>query len=230
MSALFITATGTDIGKTYVAAGLIAALRRRGRRVVALKPVVSGFDVQNFSASDPAVLLAACGQKPELDAIAKISPWRFAAPISPDQAAAQEGRTIDVAAVSGFCTDVIAAAEDVVIIEGIGGLMVPLDAKHTIGDLIGAVDIPLLLVAGTYLGSLSHTLTAIEVAEKRGLKIASLVLNETVDSPVSLAVTQESLGHFWRGPLIALRQEPAAPQSYAATNAAAFEKLAEILP
>ncbi len=181
MSALFITATGTDIGKTYVAAGLIAALRRRGRRVVALKPVVSGFDVQNFSASDPAVLLAACGQKPELDAIAKISPWRFAAPISPDQAAAQEGRTIDVAAVSGFCTDAIAAAEDVVIIEGIGGLMVPLDAKHTIGDLIGAVDIPLLLVAGTYLGSLSHTLTAIEVAEKRGLKIASLVLNETVD-------------------------------------------------
>jgi dethiobiotin synthetase len=107
--------------------------------------------------------------------------------------------------------------------------MVPLDAKHTIADVIGAVDVPLLLVAGTYLGSLSHTLTAIEVAEKRGLEIAGLVLNETVDSPVSLAATQESLGHFWRGPLIALRQEPAAPQSYAATTAAAFEKLAEIL-
>ncbi|MGP8232732.1 MAG: dethiobiotin synthase [Methylovirgula sp.] len=222
MSALFISATGTDIGKTYVAAGLIAALRRRGRKVAALKPVVTGFDAQNFAASDPAVLLAACGRRSDLDAIAKISPWRFAAPLSPDQAAAQEGQTIDVAAVSRFCIDAIAAAEDAVIVEGIGGLMVPLDAKHTISDLIGAVDIPLLLVAGTYLGSLSHTLTAMEVAEKRGLKIAALVLNETVASTVSIAATQESLSHFWRGPLIALR--------HVAANAAAFEKLAEILP
>ncbi|QAY97431.1 dethiobiotin synthase [Methylovirgula ligni] len=230
MSAFFITATGTDIGKTYVAAGLIATLRRRGRKIIALKPVVSGFDAQNFVASDPAALLAACGQKPTLDAIAKISPWRFAAPLSPDQAAALEGRTIDVAAVRRFYADSIASAEDVVIVEGIGGLMVPLDARHTICDLIGALNIPLILVAGTYLGSLSHTLTAIEVAEKRGLKIAALVLNETTGSTVSIAATQESLGHFWHGPVVALRHEPAAPRSHAATNAAAFEKLAEILP
>ncbi len=230
MSALFVTATGTDIGKTYVAASLIAALRRRGRKITALKPIVSGFDAQNFVASDPAALLAACGQKPTLDAIAKISPWRFAAPLSPDQAAAQESRTIDVGAVRRFCADATASAEDLVIVEGIGGLMVPLDAKHTICDLIGALNIPLILVAGTYLGSLSHTLAAIEVSEKRGLKIAALVLNETAGSTVSIAATQESLGHFWHGPIIALRHEPAAPRSHTATNAAAFETLAEILP
>jgi dethiobiotin synthetase len=230
LSALFITATGTDIGKTYVATGLIAALRRSGRKVSALKPVLSGFDAQNFAASDPATLLAACGQKPTLDAIAQISPWRFAAPLSPDQAAAQEDRTIDVAAVRRFCTDAIASAKDVVIIEGIGGLMVPLDAKHTICDLIGALDVPLLLVAGTYLGSLSHTLTAIEVATKRGLNIAGLVLNETPGATVSVTATRASLGHFWDGPAITLTREPAAPQGLGATNAAAFEKLAEILP
>ena len=158
---------------------------------VALKPVVSGFDAQNFAASDPATLLAACGQKPTLEAIAEISPWRFAAPLSPDQAAAQEGRMIDLAEVRRFCVDAIASAEDVVIIEGIGGLMVPLDAKHTICDLIGAAGLPLLLVAGTYLGSLSHTLTAIEVATKRGLKIAGLVLNETLGATVSVTATRE---------------------------------------
>jgi len=230
LSALFITATGTDIGKTYVAAGLIAALRRSGRKVTALKPVLSGFDAQNFAASDPAALLAACGQKPTLEAIAQISPWRFAAPLSPDQAAAQEGRTVDVAEVRRFCADATASAEDVVIIEGIGGLMVPLDAKHTICDLISALDVPLLLVAGTYLGSLSHTLTAIEVATKRELKIAGLVLNETLGATVSIAATRESLGHFWRGPLVALRHEAIVPQGLGAINAAAFEKLAEILP
>jgi dethiobiotin synthetase len=230
LSALFITATGTDIGKTYVGVGLIAALRRRGRKVSALKPILSGFEAHNSAASDPAALLAACGRTPDLEAIARISPWRFAAALSPDQAAAREGKTIDFAATRRFCAEAIATAEDIVLIEGIGGLMVPLDAQHTICDLIGALDVPLLLVAGTYLGSLSHTLTAIEVAEKRGLKIAGLILNETAGATVSIAATQESLRHFWSGPAIALRHTPDAPPAHAATNAAAFEKLAEILP
>jgi dethiobiotin synthetase len=234
LPALFITATGTDIGKTYVGVGLIAALRRRGRKVSALKPILSGFEADKSAASDPAALLAACGRTPDLEAIAGISPWRFTAPLSPDQAAAQEGKTIDFAATRRFCAAAIAAAEDIVLIEGIGGLMVPLTPQHTICDLIGALDIPLLLVGGTYLGSLSHTLTAIEVAEKRGLKIAGLVLNETAGATISIAATQESLRHFWSGLTIALHQAPDAPPAHAAANAAAnaaaFEKLAEILP
>ncbi len=227
MAAIFISATGTEIGKTFVAAGLLAALRRRGRSVAALKPVVSGFDARNFPASDPALLLEACGRKADLDAIGKISPWRFAAPLSPDQAAAEENAAIDVAAVSRFCTSAIAAAADILIIEGIGGLMVPLNATSTVCDLITELKIPLLLVAGTYLGSLSHTLSAIEVADKRGLDIAGLVINETPGATISIAATQASLGHFWHGPVVGLRWKLSNASS--TINVSAFEKLADLL-
>jgi dethiobiotin synthetase len=223
LAALYITATGTDIGKTFVSLGLIEALRRRGRKVAALKPIVTGFDEKNFSGSDPALLLKACGQAPDLAAIAKIAPWRFAAPLSPDMAAGLVGKAIDIAALARFCNTAIAGVDDALLIEGIGGLMVPLDAKTTICDLIATLDIPMLLIAGTYLGSLSHTLSALEVAQKRGLPIAALVVNETQDSAVPIEAVCESLGHFWHGPIIALHRDPA-------RHAAVFERLAELLP
>ena len=102
MPALFITATGTDIGKTFVTTGLIRALRQHGRKVTALKPIATGFDEKNFATSDAALLLEACGHDVDLDAIVAISPWRFAAPLSPDMAAAQEGKIIDIAAGQPF--------------------------------------------------------------------------------------------------------------------------------
>jgi dethiobiotin synthetase len=220
--ALFITATGTDIGKTFVTTGLIRALRRHGRRVAALKPIATGFDQKNFATSDAALLLEACGRDVDFDAITAISPWRFAAPFSPDIAAAQENKVIDVAAVHRFCVNAIAEADDVLLIEGIGGLMVPLDAKATVCDLIAALKVPTILVAGTYLGSLSHTLTALEVAQKRDLPIAALVLNETKNSSVTMEATRESLSHFWKGSIVTIPHN--------APNASAFEKLMEFLP
>ncbi|MGC2051207.1 MAG: dethiobiotin synthase, partial [Methylovirgula sp.] len=155
MAAVFITATGTEIGKTFVAAGLIEVLRRRGRNVAALKPVVSGFNPQASGESDPAVLLRALGRLPSDAAIAEIAPWRFYAPLSPDMAAAREARPIDFAALAAFCHAGIEAAEDVLLIEGIGGLMVPLGAQTTVLDLIDTLRIPMILVAGTYIGTLS---------------------------------------------------------------------------
>ncbi len=222
MSPLFITATGTDIGKTFVTAGLIHALHQHGRKVTVLKPIATGFDAENFAASDAALLLKACGRNVDLDAIAAISPWRFAAPLSPDMVAAEEGRTIDVSAVHRFCAEAIAEAEDVLLIEGIGGLMVPLDAQSTVCDLIAALKIPTILIAGTYLGSLSHTLTALEVAQKRDLHIAALVLNETKNSSVTMEATRESLSHFWKGPVVTIPHN--------APDASTFEKLMEFLP
>jgi dethiobiotin synthetase len=222
MPALFITATGTDIGKTFVTTGLIRALRGHGRSVAALKPIATGFDESNFAASDSALLLEACGRDVNLDTIAAISPWRFAAPLSPDMAAAREGKSIDRAAVERFCANAIREAEDILLIEGIGGLMVPLDAQSTVVDLVTALRIPAILVAGTYLGSLSHTLTTLEVAQKRELPIAALALNETARSTVSAEATHESLSHFWEGPIVTIRRD--------ANNATAFERLMEFLP
>jgi dethiobiotin synthetase len=222
LPAIFITATGTEIGKTYVAAGLIACLRQRGRKVAILKPVVSGFDPQASAGSDPALLLEALGREPSEVGIDAIAPWRFAAPLSPDMAAAREGKPIDFAALVGFCRAAIGAAEGVLVIEGIGGLMVPLNAQSTVLDLIEALRIPMILVAGTYLGTLNHVLTAFEVISNRGLNIAALVLNETPGSPVPIAATEASLANFCGDvPMVALRR--------GGENNAAFEVLAHLL-
>jgi dethiobiotin synthetase len=224
LPAIFITATGTEIGKTFVAAGLIRCLRRRGRSVAALKPVVSGFDPNASAGSDPAVLLDALGRKPSAVAIAAIAPWRFSAPLSPDIAAVREGKPIDFPALVGFCEATIETAEDVLVIEGIGGLMTPLDAQSTVLDLIEALRVPIILVAGTYLGTLSHVLTAFEVATDRSLDTAALVLNETPASSVPITATRASLANFLgEVPIIALRHG-------ADDNAAAFEALADLLP
>ncbi|HWE05801.1 MAG TPA: dethiobiotin synthase, partial [Rhizomicrobium sp.] len=151
MSAYFVTATGTDIGKTYVTAGLIRHLRAGNAPVFALKPVVSGFDMAEAQASDPGILLRALGESVTPQAIARTSPWRFSAPLSPDMAAAREGRTIPFHELVAFCRDEIASTTGTLFIEGVGGVMVPLDAENTVLDWIAALHAPVILVAGTYL-------------------------------------------------------------------------------
>src|SRR5690349_10205115 len=118
MPAIFVTSTGTDIGKTFVTAGMIRHLRRDGRAVDALKPVVSGYDSSVVETSDPAVLLEALGRPVNADEIARMSPWRFRAPISPDQAAAREGRTIEFQELTDFSRQAIESAPGVLLIEG----------------------------------------------------------------------------------------------------------------
>jgi dethiobiotin synthetase len=196
MSAVFVTGTGTEIGKTFVTAALIHALRRRGRRVDALKPVVSGFDPTHLAASDSGVLLAALGRKPTAAALDRLSPWRYAAPLSPDMAARRAGEKLDFDALLTFTRREIAAAEDVLLIEGVGGVMVPLDAQHTVLDWIAALDVPVLLVGGSYLGAISHALTALDVLDARGLSLTATIVNETAGSGVSLEETAESIGRF----------------------------------
>lgn len=188
-----------------------------------LKPVVSGFDPDQAAASDPGVLLSASGREAAAADIDAIAPWRFLAPLSPDMAARQEGKTIDFSALVRFCRTAIQKAKDVLVIEGIGGLMVPLDARSTVLDLIEALQIPVILVAGTYLGTLSHVLSAIGVATARGIDIAALVLNETPDSSVPIAATCASLRNFCNMPIIMLTRSGAG-------NAEAFQRLAELLP
>jgi dethiobiotin synthetase len=225
MPAVFITATGTDIGKTYVTAGLARCLRQRGRKVRVLKPVVSGFDPADFGESDPAVLLRAIGEEPDLSTIDAISPWRFTAPLSPDMAARQEGSTIDFPALFEFCRVAITDAEDVLLIEGIGGLMVPLAPRATVIDLINALRIAPILVAGTYVGSLSHTLTALGIMSF-GMDARAVVFNETPGSMALPEETSESLQNFSGNvPIFILRREPVPGN----VNATIFAQLADCL-
>lgn len=205
MSANFITGTGTDIGKTWLACALLRHWRAAGRRVAAFKPVLSGFDPQHAAASDAGALLAALGRAAttaELDAIA---PWRFAAPLAPDMAAALEGRSVDFAELVAYTRCGASANSCPTLIEGVGGVMAPLDETHTVRDWIAAAGLPCVLVAGSYLGSLSHALTALEALAKVGAGVTAIAVNETPGSTVTLESTLESLAHHADGiPLVAI--------------------------
>jgi dethiobiotin synthetase len=196
MTTAFITATGTDIGKTFVTAGLVRHIRAAGRAVDAVKPVVSGFDPDAWHESDPAMLLAALERPITLEEAEKVSPWRFAAPLSPHMAARDEGRAIAFQEVVEFCRRGMAARRGVLLIEGIGGIMVPLDDRRTVLDWMSVLRIPIILVAGTYVGTMSHTLTALEVLVRRNLNVAAVVISESEASAASLDNTVATLQRF----------------------------------
>jgi dethiobiotin synthetase len=196
MSAIFVTATGTHIGKTFVTAGLIRHMHGAGHAVHAIKPVVTGFDHDAWQDSDPAALLAALGRPITLQEVEAISPWRFKAPLSPDLAGRREGRTIVFAQVIEFCRDTLRNHPGIVLIEGIGGVMVPLDEHRTVLDWMSVLRIPVILVTGTYVGTISHTLTSLEVLARRNLDVAVVAVSESHESAASLEETLASLERF----------------------------------
>ncbi len=219
MSAIFITATGTDVGKTFVAASLIGHLRQMGRYVEAIKPVVSGFDPAQAATSDPAVLLKALGLPVTAEGIERIAPWRFRAPLSPDLAARREGRSINVDDVIGFCQSAIEQRRDTLVIEGVGGVMVPLEEQRTILDVMMALHVPLILVTGSYLGTISHTLTALDSLYRRDLDVLAVIVSESAASTVPLDDTVAAIARF-AGPVIGLPRrkradnQPGAPPPF----------------
>jgi dethiobiotin synthetase len=225
MTAVFVTATGTDIGKTFVTAGLIRYLRVTGREADAIKPVVSGFDPAAWHDSDPAVLIAALGRPLTLDEAERVSPWRFAAPLSPHMAARQEGRAIAYAEVVEFCRRRMAGRRWTLLIEGIGGIMVPIDDRHSVLDWMTLLRIPIILVAGSYVGTISHTLTSLEVLARRNLNVAAVVISESEGSAASLADTVATVERFANAiDVVAIPRLPAGVHDHPA-----FARLAELI-
>ncbi len=111
-------------------------------------------------------------------------------------AARQEGRAIDYEEVVDFCRRAMAARRGVLLIEGVGGIMVPLDDRHTVLDWMTLLRIPIVLVAGSYVGTISHTLTALEVLVRRNLDVAAVVISESEGSAASLADTVATVERF----------------------------------
>jgi dethiobiotin synthetase len=190
MTTLFVTSSGTDIGKTHVCCRLVESLRSRvGLRCI--KPVVSGFDPQQIDASDTARLIRAQGLSPEPGSIDATSPWRFRAAVSADMAAARENRTIPFAELLAFCR--AESGAELTLIEGIGGVMAPIDDANTVLDWIAALDTKTLLVVGSYLGSLSHSLTAIDVLTRRARRPIAIVVSQSEAEPVPTEETAACL-------------------------------------
>jgi dethiobiotin synthetase len=196
VTSVFITSSGTGMGKTLVTASLAHQLSRAGKTTRVLKPVISGFTPEEFDESDTAILLQSQETGPTGNAIDRMSPFRFAAPLSPDMAAARENRPIDFEALVAFCRDAAAGPEEITLIEGVGGVMVPLTERETVLDWMAALDASCLLVVGSYLGTISHTLTTAGTIAARGLDISAVVISESEESPVPVAETQTTIQRF----------------------------------
>lgn len=207
MAGWIVAGTGTEIGKTHVACALIRGWRAAGLKVRVLKPVLSGVDLDDpatWADSDPGRLLAAAEQPLTRETLRAACPYFFRAPLSPDQAAAREGRSLALAevlaAIRRFEAD---PGEAELLVEGAGGVMSPLGVDATQLELWRALGWPVLLVGGTYLGSLSHTLTALAAL---GAQARAVVLSESEAAPVSIEETAETLGRFTARPIILCRR------------------------
>jgi dethiobiotin synthetase len=192
MTAVFITGSGTDIGKTWLACALLRGWRAQGLAPEAIKPVATGYDPARFDDSDGAALLAALGRPVTRAAVEAITPFRFAAPLSPDQAARREGRRLDAQTIAQACRPMLAAAPGPVLVEGAGGVMSPLNDTETMLDLAAALDLPVIFVCGSYLGAISHALTGLTVLRARGVGVTLALVNETPGG-VDLAATRATL-------------------------------------
>jgi dethiobiotin synthetase len=177
----FVTGTDTGVGKTVLAAAIAAALRADGVRVAAFKPVVTGVDEpEPGRPADHELLGAAAGVAPPA-----VAPLRFGPPVSPHLAAELAGVAIEPAALVAAAR---AAADgaDALVVEGVGGLLVPLTRECTIRDLAVALGLPVVVAARPGLGTISHTLLTIEAARAPGLDVRGVVLTPWPAEPTTM--------------------------------------------
>ena len=188
MNRTFITATGTDVGKTVVTCALTHQLVQQGRHVRTIKPIISGYTAHTMDSIDTAEIIHALGQRMTPETIAQVSPWRFTHALAPDMAALREGREIDYDNLLEFChsTDHGEHHFDDLLIEGVGGAFVPLDNDRLVVDWINDLDIGVIVVAGSYLGTLSHTVATVEALRGRGVTIKGIVISQSAESPVPM--------------------------------------------
>jgi dethiobiotin synthetase len=190
MNGLFVTGTDTGVGKTLVTAAVALTLRGRGLDVGVVKPVQTG--------DGDAANLKAWAELPEpLD---EIAPHSFAAPLAPLVAARLEGRKLELDSVAEQVRR-LADRHEVTIVEGVGGLLVPVGPDWTIADLAGSLGIPLVIVARAGLGTVNHTLLTVGEARRRGLDVTGVVLNGLADE--STATNVELIETFGDVPVLA---------------------------
>jgi dethiobiotin synthetase len=174
---VFVTGTGTEVGKTVVAAVLARTLAEEGKRVAVFKPAVTGLEEEGET--DHALLRRASGSSQSDE---EIAPYRFEPPASPHLAAALANAEIDPERLRRAAG---AAAEgaDAIVCEGVGGLLVPLAPTYLVRDLAVDLGYPLVIVAGPGLGTINHTLLTLESARAAGLEVAAVVLNPWPENP-----------------------------------------------
>lgn len=176
MDGVFITGTDTGVGKTIVAAALLAALRARGVDAAPMKPVQTGADGH---ADDLAFSLATAAMTPSESELASMRPYAFPPACSPHLAARLAGESVSISRVMD-CAARLGRGRQAVVVEGAGGVLVPLNERETMLDLMAGLALPVVVVARPGLGTLNHTLLTTRVLREAGLRVEGALLNEGV--------------------------------------------------
>ncbi len=194
---IFITGTDTNVGKTVVSAGLALVLRDRGVRVGVMKPVATGCygrDERLISQDAAFLMEAAQNERPPL-----ASPARFRNPLSPNVAALLEKKEVDVPFILKSYRQ-LQKHYDFLIVEGIGGLMVPLKKDYYVANLIRDMGLPIVIVSHAGLGAINHTLLTADAAIIRGLEVRGIIFNRVSVANYSLAeITNPKVIHDLSG-------------------------------
>jgi dethiobiotin synthetase len=197
---VFVTGTDTGVGKSVLAASVCAALAARGGRVAAFKPAVTGLDDEPDEFGHDHELLAAAansGQAPD-----DVAPYRFGPPLSPHLAAELAGERIEPARLLEA-----ARAHELVVCEGVGGLMVPITTGYLVRDLAVDLALPVVVAARTGLGTINHTLPTVEAARTAGLRVAGVVMTPWPEQPAEIERSnRETIERLSRVPVSGLRR------------------------
>jgi len=188
MRGLFVTGTGTEVGKTVVAAAIARTARADGARVAVFKPAVSGLDDHPLRPEvwesapelpDHALLRLAAGSNQGDD---QVAPYRYGPAVSPHLAAELAGEGIDPDRLRGAALD---ATEDasLLVCEGVGGFLVPLPTDYLVRDLARDLALPVVVAASPYLGTINHTLLTIQAVREAGLEVSAVVLTPWPSDP-----------------------------------------------
>jgi dethiobiotin synthetase len=198
---LFVTGTDTGVGKTLVTGGLAACFREAGRSVGVMKPAETGCRPHRGTrmAPDAGFLRQMAGTT---DPLEQIAPYRLLAPLAPQVAAQREGIRIRVSRILSRYRG-IASRHDLTLVEGAGGLLVPYTARSRTLELIVRLDLPVLVVARTGLGTLNHTLLTLDVLARSRVRVLGVILNNADGSHGPAERTNpETLRRWTRVPLL----------------------------
>ena len=172
---VFVTGSDTGVGKTVIAGAIAAAIKAHGLDVGVMKPVASGAkEIDGSLVSEDVVYLKKIIDSTDDDDL--VSPIRLKPPIAPTIAAVKSGVPIDIDKV-WKAYEVLSNRHDFVVVEGIGGLMVPVDDTLFVADLVRKMDLPLVIVGSDYLGTINHTLLTVEYAKSRNIRIKGIIIN-----------------------------------------------------
>jgi dethiobiotin synthetase len=212
---VFVTGTGTEVGKTVVAAVIAHTSRSRGERVAVFKPAVTGLDDPG-AVPDHEVLRLASETEQSDD---EIAPYRYRPPASPHLAAALAGERIEPEALVGAARRAADGA-DLLVCEGVGGLLVPLTLGYLVRDFARDLRLPLAIASSPGLGAINHSLLTIEAARAVGLDVAAVVLTPWPEEPNEVERSNlEAIERLGGVPVTTLRRiDPGDPRSWPALD------------